>query len=395
MRTFFKILCTFQTCLVAFGAIGAASVLQASAQNITGNNLQGQEPEMDFIFQRYDFGNVYRGQRLSGKFEFTNSGNGVLQIRSIHASCGCMNTRIEPKMEFQPGEKGSVVYEFDTADFVDTVTRTITLDTNMFSSPRVTMNFSAKIKQEITASKPLLSLDEIPQDYSKSFQIPLVISERAKGEGRPPEFGTDVALSPEVKRELTSPDAAVGPIKVLAITSSAPYLKAEMGGGPSNPVLNVTIKGPIPSVGPVRERIIVWNNSTYLRQLVIPVVGEVVGDLTVSSKYLEFGVVTPRKGSQRTLSISSRGKDFRVERVDVTLRQTAQLKGILPDEIIKYSMKKSSDGKSFSLVFDLRYPEMMKGKSGVVNTSGVLVVKTSDQDYKEIRVPFFGVLREE
>ncbi|NBW81494.1 DUF1573 domain-containing protein, partial [bacterium] len=115
-------------------------------KGVQTENLQGQKPQVEFASMRYDFGDITRGQKVSFAFELQNVGTGALQIRSIHSACGCVNTRVEPKDVFMPGEKGKISFEFDSSHFAGSVVRTLTVDTNQARNSTQTLTFSANIR---------------------------------------------------------------------------------------------------------------------------------------------------------------------------------------------------------------------------------------------------------
>jgi hypothetical protein len=155
--------------------------------------------------------------------------------------------------------------------------------------------------------------------------------------------------------------------------------------------LKVTFKGGLP-IGPLREKVTLWNSSRHLKELIVPIVGEVVGHVKQSAKYVEFGTVTRSEEVRRTLTFTSDRKDFKVESVSAELRRTDALEGVAIGELLKYSSVRGEAGTQVS--FELRYPEALAAATQPINASGMFLVRTNDPDYKEVRVPFFGVLRQ-
>ena len=360
-----------------------------------GDNLQGQRPRVEFTKLRHDFGDILRGSRVSHSFDFVNAGSGVLQIRSIHASCGCAKTQVEPKDQFAPGEKGRITFEFDSSYFAGPLVRTLTVDTNAPMPSTVTLTFTAEILEELQVRPALLSVGEVPRDFSKEFLLNLNVVKPAPQSSLSPTLPVHferVSLPDDVKKALLKSDGEVRPVHV---TSSVSGLSASIVQEPGKePKIKIKFQGNLP-IGPFRERVTVWNTSRHLKELVIPVIGEVVGHVRPSAKYLEFGVVRRPKTVRRTLTLNSDLKDFRVESVEVDLRRSESLREIKTSDIIKYTTEKS--GQGVVVHFDLRFPDSLPSSAGdkPLNTSGVFVVRTSDPDYKEIRVPFFGVLKQD
>lgn len=375
-------------------AVKPAESTQASAdKSDAADNLQGQKPLADFVKVRHDFGEVTRGQKVSYAFEFQNTGSGVLQIRSIHSSCGCVNTRIEPKDVFMPGEKGRIAFEFDSSYFAGTIVRTLTVDTNQTRNSTQTLTFTANIREEIRATPALLGVGEILPEYNKAWLIQLPAGLRASGSDT--EVLPATAEKAGVPASILSQLKDTGEVKPLFATTSHPSIAAEIvppAVKGKDYQLKVTFKGNLP-IGPLREKVTVWNTSRYLKELIVPIYGDVVGHVKQSAKYVEFGVVTRPEQVRRTLTFSSDRKDFLVESVTAELRRTDALEGVSIADILKYSTVRGANGTQVN--FELRFPDALSATFLPINASGVFIVKTNDPDYKEVKVPFFGVLRQE
>jgi hypothetical protein len=393
------------------------SVLANSSTEI---NLQGQIPRVEFDSTRYDFGDIYRGQRLIHQYKFINTGNGTLVFSNIHAACGCMNTKIYAedkktiKNIFKPGERGVVNVEFNSQDFSGAIIRTITLETNMgSSSPTVTLTISANVLQEISASPALLYVGKIHGETNKSFTINMNFFERAKKFNNQAEsinyIQSEIANSKIADSYKDSILSNTESLKILAVESSVPYLKVKLVPTvlAQPPQILVQFDEKQLPIGSINAKIKVWNNSTYYKNYEIPVVGESVGHVQVSAKYVEFGVVNSARSAERVISFKSKNKNFLVTGVKVDLKKLPELQGIKDTDFFEVKREKSvhseaiSDSTitSFLVSFKLFYPKKLNQayasmqKANGLNVSGFFIVKTNDPDYKEISVPFFGVLR--
>lgn len=365
----------------------------AAEKNSAADNLQGQKPYADFKTLRHHFGSITRGQKVSYSFEFKNTGSGVLQIRSIHSACGCINTRVEPKDVFLPSESGKISFEFDSSNFSGPLVRTLTLDTNQIRNTTQTLTFSANVVEEIRALPALLGVGEVLPEYTKAWLIQLPVSLRASG--AEPESVPAHAEKAGVPALIAGRLKDAPEVKPLFATSSHPAIVAEIvppDAKNKDHQLKVTFKGGLP-IGPLREKVSVWNSSRYLKELVVPIYGDVVGHVKQSAKYVEFGVVSRPELVRRALTFTSDRKDFVVESVTAELRKTDALEGIGIADLLKYSTVKLAAGTQLN--FELRFPEKLAANFMPVNASGVFIVKTNDPDYKEVKIPFFGVLRQE
>ncbi|MES2615614.1 MAG: DUF1573 domain-containing protein [Bdellovibrionota bacterium] len=367
---------------------------QSETPENTDINLQGQVPRIEFDSTRFNFGDVYRGSTVAHDFTFENTGNGTLVLNSLHAACGCLNTKVFAKDGktaqniFKPNEAGVIHVEFDSSQFSGSVVRSVTAETNMgSSSPTVTLTLTANVLQELYATPSLLYIGRIDKNAEKNFSINLNFLQRARDE---------ILNNSE-------------PIKVFSVESTVPSIEAKLMPitVPNTQEIQVKVNSSLP-IGPVNAKLIVWNNSTHYKNFQIPIVGEVVGRVDVSAKYVEFGVVSNAKTSERVITYSSSVKNFAITSVKINLRQVSEMKDLHDAEIFEIKKEKlstragshSDSTVAYRLHFKLIYPKKLnlpqsqEGSSGV-NVSGNFLVKTNDPDYKEIAVPFFGVLRKE
>ena len=356
------------------------------------SNLQGQRPKLEFERLRHDFGTMSRGEISSYAFPFQNVGDGVLVVRSIHASCGCVNTKVVPSDTFKPGESGRLVFEFDSSLFVGKIVRTITVDTNMAMPTTQTLTFTAMVSPEITITPNIIALGEVTKEFDKSFTVKVKLA--GKAEGIVTKRQLDVLDSASLSASERSQVVAGGPLKVVSAISSSKYLRATVVSQNENDSAEVKVEflGNLP-IGAFRERVSLWNNSTHMQELVLPVVGEVVGHVRPSSKYIEFGVVAGTNNVRRSLSLKSDDKTFRVKSVDVEIKPSDGLAGIEATELFETKVERTNAGAI--LHFDMKFPKKLKGASKSINASGQFVLSTTDPDYKELKIPFFGVLRKD
>jgi hypothetical protein len=93
-------------------------------------------PEMTFTSMEYDFGTVNEGDKVSGSFEYTNTGKSDLIITSAKASCGCTVPEYDKDKAIKPGEKGSLKFVFDTHGKPEKQNKSITITVQYQKSTR-------------------------------------------------------------------------------------------------------------------------------------------------------------------------------------------------------------------------------------------------------------------
>ncbi|MBX9703228.1 MAG: DUF1573 domain-containing protein, partial [Silvanigrellaceae bacterium] len=284
---------------------------------------------------------------------------------------------------FAPGSKGFIFVEFDSKNFQGNIVRTITVDVNMGAKTSFTLTLAANVIPEISVNPAIVVLGSIDKDASKTFSLSIQQNKRADNKND--------------EMDLTKP---------LSVTTSASFIKARISKANSMPALLIDLVPPLP-IGPVREKVILSSNAKYLKELEIPVVGQVSGHVDISTKNIEFGVVTEKQFREVVLTLKSTDKKFDVNSIDAHLSDATELEGVKEQQIFiieKEKIKESGieeDGvfSKINIKFKMYLPENFKLKASntkekmALNISGFFDIKTNDSDYKEIRIPFFGILR--
>lgn len=101
-------------------------------------------PKIFFDKLFHNFGKVEEGKIYDATFAFSNTGQGVLEIIDIHASCGC--TAVVPKKrKLNPGETSEVKVEFNSTNLSGLITRYISIRSNDLSNPEVYLTIQAEV----------------------------------------------------------------------------------------------------------------------------------------------------------------------------------------------------------------------------------------------------------
>ena len=101
---------------------------------------KGSAPVMTFTEEKYDFGKITQGEKVSHSFVFRNTGGSDIVISSAQGSCGCTVPTF-PKEPIKAGQEAKVDVVFDSDGKSGLVEKTITLVTNCNpSSKMLTIN---------------------------------------------------------------------------------------------------------------------------------------------------------------------------------------------------------------------------------------------------------------
>ncbi|MFC2111470.1 DUF1573 domain-containing protein [Bacteroidota bacterium] len=102
-------------------------------------------PIIKFKNEKYEFGEVTNGTKVTYNFEFTNEGKSDLIIRKTKASCGCTATNPE-KTLLKPGESSFIKIVFNTSGRKGTQHKSITVICNDPKNFQKILHVQGKVK---------------------------------------------------------------------------------------------------------------------------------------------------------------------------------------------------------------------------------------------------------
>ena len=86
-------------------------------------------PVMTFEKTSHDFGQIIRGERVSYRFKFKNTGRMPLIISDVPSSCGCTVPEFS-KLPVSPGEEGYILVTFNSQTESGYRAKTVTVVSN-------------------------------------------------------------------------------------------------------------------------------------------------------------------------------------------------------------------------------------------------------------------------
>lgn len=96
---------------------------------------------------KFDFGNIHRGQKVERKVVVKNTGNELLELGRVDVSCGCTGT-VVTNGSIPPGKTGEVLITFNSTNFIGKIHKTVTVNSNAPAGPTV-VEFEGNVIQEI------------------------------------------------------------------------------------------------------------------------------------------------------------------------------------------------------------------------------------------------------
>ncbi|HKR03093.1 MAG TPA: DUF1573 domain-containing protein [Bacteroidia bacterium] len=139
----------------------------APAPAPTAAPVQDNPNAADFKFEKeeYNFGTIKQGDNVEFDFTFVNSGKEPLVITDAHGSCGC-TVPTWPKEPIKKGEKGAIHVKFNSAGKMGMQDKTVTLNSNAKSNPKV-----LHLKGTVEAP-PATATDQVKPAEQKPAETP-------------------------------------------------------------------------------------------------------------------------------------------------------------------------------------------------------------------------------
>jgi hypothetical protein len=137
----------------------------------------GAASQIKFESTEVDFGEIEAGKVVDLEFKFENTGDEILVIKNVAASCGCTTTKLEKK-EYQPGEKGTIPVKFFSQGYNGKVLKTITVSTNDKENVYTRLRISGKVNLTNFAALEIIGNDRIDfkevamgQEYTETIKL--------------------------------------------------------------------------------------------------------------------------------------------------------------------------------------------------------------------------------
>jgi hypothetical protein len=177
MRTLFWLV------VISFFGLGSSNVLAAPVLQVT-------EP-------KFDFGEVYQGDKVLHVFQLVNEGNEDLLIDRVKSSCGCTAVLVSEKKLF-PGGKGELQANFDSSRFRGEVSKTIYVYSNDPVNPVKQLHIQGKVLELVAVEPAQINLGRVkPGEPVKSN-----VSLRNQGE-TPLTIGVPRSTATELKVKIS------------------------------------------------------------------------------------------------------------------------------------------------------------------------------------------------
>ena len=155
MRFCYKIIMLL-CCFLLVGC-GAEQEKQLTIVNEKSSELPEEVAQITFEKNEHDFGDVHPSSIGSCEFEFTNTGNGLLEIKDVIRGCDCQVVSLE-KREYLPGESGTIKVKYKAEKKPASVLRNVFVHSNDPEKAKIKLTVKANVMWMVNFEPERLSL---------------------------------------------------------------------------------------------------------------------------------------------------------------------------------------------------------------------------------------------
>lgn len=127
-------------------------------------------PGLQVANPKFDFGEVYQGDKVPHVFEFVNEGDENLVIEKVRSSCGCTAVLVSDKV-IPPGGKGELKASFDSTRFRNAVSKTIYVYSNDPVNPVMQLHLKGKVLDVVTIEPAQIHFGKITAEQTVAATV--------------------------------------------------------------------------------------------------------------------------------------------------------------------------------------------------------------------------------
>jgi hypothetical protein len=331
-------------CVLILAALGIAPAIARQEERPRPAGVE-HAPKLHADKDRWEFGQVWQGEPVAGKFILENSGDAPLEITNIKASCICTLAELSTKT-LAPGQKIEMPVKLDSEKKTGEVSTYITISSNDPKEPRKRLYIHGTVRRHF----------EMTPGASIVF-------------GRVSEQGEKKA-SIEIENKTGKPGE-------LKLKSGHRFLDMELVEVEKNRRWRLDVATRPPMVeGVVRVMAEIETGLAERPKLQIPVSMVIVPRVSFSPKQILLPPNTPR-ASERLIRVAYT-EDQPVKIKAVKVENTDQIEALLvPDEKLR------------PLLNFVRHEIRVRVPAGVKIESddARIIIETDDKEYARLVVP--------
>lgn len=326
----------------------------------------GPQPLAVLDKTEHNFGEM--GQHEVGRYSFTirNEGETPLELRKGETSCKCTLSDLTQD-KIAPGGQGQIELEWKTLLIQGEFRQTAEILTNDPKLPRINLVVVGKIRTPVRVVPKELVFTNVVASEGTSGQVQVFAT-----------ASDDFKLSPPT---FEYPDTAAS----FDVSSSQIPAKDLPSDAKSGWNVNVMVKPGLRS-GEIRQTIRLETNLPDIKQVEIPVLGNIQGDFSIYGKdwdqnrgVLKLGVIPSREGAVRNLKLTIKGPKRK------SLRLLAPVCNPSLIELTVGERKEIGDAPLVQVPLTVRIPPGLSSMnhlgSDPQGRMGEIKIETSEADY--------------
>ena len=308
-------------------------------------NTSDQHPIIFFENSDFNFGQIYKGQKIEHIYKFENRGKGILNIGKVKTSCGC-TAAILTNNTIPPGKTGEIKATFNSGSYRGNVTKSISVISNDPDHPSYKLTISGKIIEDVIIK---------PKNIN---------------------FGS-VYLGEKANKTVTIKSQKKPDFKIKTIRPSKQFINASIIEEKNGEyIIKVALKDNH-KIGRFSGGIYLETNSPIQKKVNIPFFGEVVGDITTYPKRIYYGITT--EGKELTQKLFVKIKEHNIKILNTKLS---------PDFLsIKIDERNEQNNPHYLIEIKL-HKEAAIGK-----LNGLLELYTNSKNQPVVKIPITGDIK--
>jgi hypothetical protein len=285
----------------------------AAATNKSEPASDSSGPRVEVDNPTYNFGTMQRGTQMTHEFVVRNVGTAPLTLNVVSTSCKCTVGDVSGD-PIPPGESVPVKLEWRALTGVGSFRQTAYIETNDPRQSRVMLSVDGQVAEASGVAPPDFVFGRVSAGTEKSADVYVMALAQEELEVHDPE------LSYEETRKFF--DVQIEPVD----RASLPDPNAKQGVR-----IRLTAKPGLP-LGHFDQYLSIATNIPDAKNLVIPIVGRVVGGISVYGSLwsenrgvLRLGNVSSEEGASSTLNLVIRGAGADEVSLEVTATDPPEL----------------------------------------------------------------------
>ena len=305
-------------------------------------NASVQGPTIFFKNPDFNFGQIFKGQKIEHIFEFENLGEDILNIGKVKTSCGCTAAMLTNNT-IPPGKTGEIKAIFSSGSFTGNVTKSISVISNDPDHPSYKLTIYGEIIEDVTIK---------PKNI---------------------DFGS-VYIGEKTDKTVTIKSQTMADFKIKNITTSKPFVNASIAEEVNGEYVIKAALVNNPEIGRFSGGIILETNSQLRKKVTIPFFGEIVGDITTYPNKIYYGYVDKGKELSQKLYVKVNKSNINISSIKT-----------FPDYVSAEIIENLETNNPHYLIEVKLHSEAAIGK-----INGALELYTNSKIQPIIRIPIIG-----